>query len=211
MSVRQGLLALLAQQPMYGAQLRSEFEARTGGTWPLNVGQVYTTLARLERDGLVEASGGPDEEGRIAYALTDAGRAEASRWWLTPVTRESSPRDELVIKLALAVTLPGVDVPAVVQAQRTATLRHLRDLTRLKSRAGHTGEEPEGEHDLAWSLVLEHHLFAAEAEARWLDHVEARLARASRAPRTSRHVDAGPETGATPRAAGRSSTSGGYR
>lgn len=173
MSVRQGLMALLAQEPMYGARLRTEFEARTGGTWPLNVGQVYTTLARLERDGLVVASGGADDEGRIAYALTDSGRAEISRWWLTPVTRESSPRDELVIKLALAVTLPGVDVAAVVQAQRTATLKHLRDLTRLKARA----EAPADGRDLAWSLVLEHHLFAAEAEARWLDHIETALAR----------------------------------
>ena len=62
MSIRHGLLALLAQEPMYGAQLRSEFESRTGGTWPLNVGQVYTTLSRLERDGLVEAAGGADGE-----------------------------------------------------------------------------------------------------------------------------------------------------
>ncbi len=178
MSVRQGLMALLAQEPMYGARLRAEFEARTGGTWPLNVGQVYTTLARLERDGLVEALGGADDEGRIAYTLTDSGRAEISRWWLTPVTRESTPRDELVIKLALAVTLPGIDVATVVQTQRTATLKHLRDLTRLKSRAN----EPVDGRDLAWSLVLENHLFAAEAEARWLDHVEARLARAAGMP-----------------------------
>lgn len=178
MSVKQGLMALLAQEPMYGARLRAEFEARTGGTWPLNVGQVYTTLARLERDGLVEALGGADDEGRIAYALTNSGRAEISRWWLTPVTRESTPRDELVIKLALAVTLPGIDVATVVQTQRTATLKHLRDLTRLKSRA----DEPVDGRDLAWSLVLENHLFAAEAEARWLDHVEARLARAAGMP-----------------------------
>ena len=178
MSVKQGLLALLAQEPMYGARLRAEFEARTGGTWPLNVGQVYTTLTRLERDGFVEALGGADDEGRIAYALTDAGRVEISRWWLTPVTRESTPRDELVIKLALAVTLPGIDVARVVQTQRTATLKHLRDLTRLKARA----DEPVDGRDLAWSLVLENHLFAAEAEARWLDHVEARLARAAGMP-----------------------------
>ena len=165
-------MALLAEEPMYGARLRAEFEARTGGTWPLNVGQVYTTLSRLERDGLVVATGG-DDEGRIEYALTDSGRAEISQWWLTPVTREASPRDELVIKLALAVTLPGVDVAAVVQAQRTATLKHLRDLTRLKARA----EEPADGRDLAWSLVLENHLFAAEAEARWLDHIESALSR----------------------------------
>ncbi len=173
MSVKQGLLALLAEEPMYGARLRSEFEARTGGTWPLNVGQVYTTLSRLERDGLVEPVGGADEEGRIAYRLTEQGRAEIDAWWRTPVDRDSTPRDELVIKLALAVTSPGVDVAAVVQTQRTATLKHLRDLTRLKSRAP---DDP-APHDLAWQLVLENLLFNGEAEVRWLDHVESTLAR----------------------------------
>jgi DNA-binding PadR family transcriptional regulator len=49
-SVRHALLALLSEGPKYGLQLREEFEARTGEVWPLNVGQVYTTLQRLERD-----------------------------------------------------------------------------------------------------------------------------------------------------------------
>jgi DNA-binding PadR family transcriptional regulator len=170
MSVRQALLALLDEQPMYGAQLRAQFERRTGGTWPLNVGQVYQTLARLERDGLVEPAGGPDEDGRIAYRLTKAGRAASASWWTTPVDRAEAPRDELVIKLALAVTVPGVDVPAVVQTQRTQTLRQLQDLTRLKQQA-------DAREDLAWLLVLDNLVFAAEAEVRWLDHVEARLVR----------------------------------
>ena len=132
MSVRSGLMALLAEGEKYGAQLRSEFEARTGATWPLNVGQVYTTLDRLVRDGLVESAGPSDAEGRIAYRLTPAGHAELGAWWTTPVDRTSTPRDELTIKLALAVTAPAVDVQRVVQTQRTATLRHLHDLTRLK-------------------------------------------------------------------------------
>ena len=184
MSIRQGLLALLAQQPMYGAQLRVEFERRTGGTWPLNVGQVYTTLSRLDRDGLVEAAGGSDEEGRIAYRLTAAGREAVGRWWLTPVDRSDHPRDELAIKLALAVTVHDVDVPAVVQAQRTQSLRGLQDLTRLKQRA--TAED-----DLAWLLVLEHLVFTAEAEVRWLDHVESRLLRREgTAPAPSTPVEA---------------------
>ena len=185
MSVRLGILALLAEDNMYGAQLRAEVEARTGGTWPLNIGQVYTTLTRLERDGLVTQTGGPDDEGRIAYALTTAGRAEVDGWWLTPVDRSSTPRDELVIKLALSVTAVGVDVTRVVQTQRTATLRHLRDLTKLKRSAA-----TETETDLAWLLVLDNLIFTSEAEVRWLDHVESTLARYSSLPRRAAVADA---------------------
>ena len=185
MSIRRGLLALLAQEPMYGAQLRSEFESRTGGTWPLNVGQVYTTLSRLERDGLVEAAGSPDDEGRIGYRLTEEGQAQVARWWAAPVDRADTPRDELVIKLALAVTVPGVDVHRIVQTQRTATLRHLQDLTKLKrATSDEAGGRATGQqNELAWLLVLDNLVYAAEAEIRWLDHVETRLAReATRAP-----------------------------
>lgn len=185
MSIRLGLLALLDEEPMYGARLRAEFEARTGGTWPLNIGQVYTTLGRLERDGLVAQQGPADDDGRIGYALTDAGRAEVRSWWARPVDRGDTPRDELVIKLALAVTAPDVDVAAVVQTQRTASLRHLRDLTRLKRDplAAERDGGPLPRADLAWLLVLENLIFAAESETRWLDHVEARLAReATRGP-----------------------------
>jgi DNA-binding PadR family transcriptional regulator len=192
MSIRRGLLALLAQEPMYGAQLRSEFESRTGGTWPLNVGQVYTTLARLERDGLVEhgelveGAGGADDEGRIDYRLTDPGRAEVERWWSDPVDRADTPRDELVIKLALAVTVPDVDMQRLVQTQRTATLRHLQDLTKLKRSTSDEadGRGPTEQKELAWLLVLDNLVYAAEAEIRWLDHVESRLAReATRTPK----------------------------
>ena len=189
MSIRHGLLALLAQEPMYGAQLRSEFESRTGGTWPLNVGQVYTTLARLDRDGFVEAAGGADAEGRIAYRLTTQGQTEVTRWWAAAVDRGDTPRDELVIKLALAVTMPGVDVRRLVQTQRTATLRHLQALTKLKSR---TPEVAVGRNELSWLLVLDNLVFAAEAEVRWLDHVETRLARETgRGPETGRAAEAG--------------------
>lgn len=203
MSVKYGLLALLATEPMYGARLRSEFEARTGGTWPLNVGQVYTTLGRLERDGLVESVGAADEEGRIAYRLTGPGREAIRDWWAQPVDRSNTPRDELVIKLALAVTVPGVDVERVVQTQRTATVRHLRDLTRLKSQAGQdesTNDHAAYDHtsnDHAWRLVIDNLIFAAEAEVRWLDHVEADLAREAARPRRQ----AAPSTAAAHNAA----------
>ena len=128
-SVRHGLLALLAEGPSYGYQLRTRLEARTGGTWPLNIGQVYTTLARLERDGLVEPhapeDAGGDGDGKVTYRITDGGRAELGRWFVTPLERQGRPRDELAIKLAMALTTPGVDVRAIVQAQRGSTLRAL--------------------------------------------------------------------------------------
>jgi DNA-binding PadR family transcriptional regulator len=168
MSIRHGLLALLERGPMYGYQLRTEFESSTGATWPLNIGQVYTTLTRLERDGLVQPAGA-DEEGRVVYAITSHGRAELIAWFATPVTREGRPRDELAIKLALAVTTPGVDVTEVVQTQRQATMTSLQELTRLKARTGG------GADDLAWKLVLDALVYQGEAEIRWLDHCEARV------------------------------------
>src|SRR5688572_9565473 len=116
MSIRHGLLALLAQGPRYGYQLRTEFESSIGSTWPLNIGQVYSTLSRLERDELV-LRGDADEEGRFVYRITPEGRAEVRRWFATPVERTDRPRDELAIKLAMAVTTPGVNVGDVVQTQ----------------------------------------------------------------------------------------------
>ncbi len=168
MSIKHGLLALLERGPMYGYQLRVAFEESTGGTWPLNIGQVYTTLSRLERDELVRAL--PENEGgQRPYEITEAGRADLAGWFGTPIRRSDRPRDELAIKLALALTTPGVDALGVMQTQRTATMRTLQEYTRLKSGTG-TG-------DLAWRLVLDAMIFQAEAEVRWLDHCEASLAR----------------------------------
>lgn len=164
MSIKLSLLALLDEQPMYGAQLRTEFEARTGGTWPLNIGQVYTTLDRLVRDDLIEIDG-VDEEGRTRYRLTADGRATVIDWWRRPVAVDPAPRSELAIKIALAATMAGVDVHHLVQTQRTATMRRIADLTRLRRHAD----------GLAFQLVTDHLIFAAEAEARWLDHVQASL------------------------------------
>lgn len=172
MAIRHGLLALLDQSQMYGYQLKSEFEARTGSTWPLNVGQVYTTLGRLERDGLVESADA--NGGQIFYRITAAGQRELRQWFEAPVSREAPPRDELAIKLAMAITAPGVEVLAIIQSQRTHTLRAMRDYTRLKSSTEET--------DVAWLLVVDSLIFQAEAEIRWLDHCESWLAR-HRAPK----------------------------
>ena len=176
MSVRQSLLAILDQGPCYGYQLRTEFDRRTGSIWPLNVGQIYGTLDRLERDGLVEKAD-LDADGQIYYQITDAGKGEVRDWLGSPVVRSAAARDELAIKLAIAVTLPGVDIVRVIQVQRSTTLQSLQELTRAKNASG----DPESAEDLAWLLVVDSLIFAAEAEVRWLDHSETRLARASAA------------------------------
>src|SRR4029453_7250040 len=104
MSVRHALLALLSEGPKYGLQLRSEFEDRTGEVWPLNVGQVYTTLQRLERDGL-GASGRDSGDGgpQKGFPTPPAGAAELAAWLRTPPPDPAPPRDELVIKVLVAL------------------------------------------------------------------------------------------------------------
>ena len=184
MSIKLALLALLAERPMHGYLLRQEFEARTGATWPLNIGQVYTTLGRLQRDGLVDENG-HGEDGSVIYELTDDGRHTVASWWYRPVDRDAPARDELAIKVALAVTAPGVEPQSVIQAQRVESLRSLQEYTRLKAAIA----EPPPDDELAWLLVLDSLVFSAEAEVRWLDHIEQRLARSSRpAPSTSSPV-----------------------
>lgn len=167
MSVRLSLLAILDQGPCYGYQLRAEFDRRTGSTWPLNVGQIYNTLDRLERDGLVE-KGDIDEQGHVYWQITDAGAAEVRAWLASPVERGQGTRDELAIKLAVAATLPGVDVVETIRTQRRASLSRVEALR--------AASEPDGRGDLARSLIVDSMIFAAEAEVQWLDRTEQRLA-----------------------------------
>ena len=170
MSVRQSLLAILAQGPCYGYQLRHEFERRTGSTWPLNVGQIYNTLERLERDGLV-VRGSADAQGHVYWEITDAGSAEVDEWLGSPMERAQAVRGPLALKIAMAATLPGADASELIETQRTSTAAHLETLR--ARRAGHEDASPEG---LARALVLESQLFAVEAELRWLDHAAGRIA-----------------------------------
>src|ERR1700739_2735142 len=118
MSVRHALLALLSEGPKYGLQLREEFEARTGEVWPLNIGQVYTTLQRLERDGLIESDGTGDEGPQKGFRLTAAGGGDLGTWLRTPPDLSLPPRDELVIKVLVALRLPGTSAHDVMQAHR---------------------------------------------------------------------------------------------
>jgi DNA-binding PadR family transcriptional regulator len=170
MSIRHALLALLSEGPKYGLQLRQEFVARTGEVWPLNVGQVYTTLQRLERDGLVASEG--DEDGpQKGFRITPDGEAELATWLRTPPDLSSPPRDELVIKILIALQLPDLDVPAVVQAHRRYLVQLMQEWTRLKEYAA--------DRDLGFGLAVDAELFRLDAVVRWLDAADGRIRRAA--------------------------------
>ncbi len=181
MSVRHALLALLSEGPKYGLQLRHEFEARTGEVWPLNVGQVYTTLQRLERDGLV-ASEGADEGPKKGYRITDPGRDELLAWLNTPLDEGQPPRDELLIKVLVATQVSGVAIGDVIQVHRRHLVEQMQRYTAVKADAA--------DGDVALALVVDAELFRLEGAVRWLDIAEIRLAGAAMSVRVVAAADA---------------------
>jgi DNA-binding PadR family transcriptional regulator len=173
-SVPYALLALLSEGPKYGLQLREEFEAGTGEVWPLNVGQVYKTLGRLERDGLAESDGTGQDGPQKRFRITVDGRQALAAWLRTPPDLSSPPRDELVMKVLVAARVPGTDVHEVIVAHRLHLLELMQQWTRLK--------EGEARDDLGLALVVDAELFRLDAVIRWLDAADVRLARAAAAP-----------------------------
>ena len=171
MSVAHALLALLSEGPSYGLQLRQEFEARTGEVWPLNVGQVYTTLQRLERDGLVEGDGDDDGGPQKYFRITGDGEAELAGWLRTPPDLSSPPRDELVIKVLVAGRMPDVDVHEVIQVHRRHLVELMQQWTRIK--------EDAADDDIGLVLAVDAELFRLESVTRWLDTADARFRRFS--------------------------------
>ena len=135
MSVPHALLALLSEGPKFGLRLQTEFESRTGEVWPLNVGQVYTTLQRLERDGLVESDDGEAERSRKLFRITAAGARELGEWLRTPPELVPPPRDELVIKVLVALQVPGTDVHEILQVHRRHAIEVMQRYTQVKAAA----------------------------------------------------------------------------
>jgi len=166
MSVPHALLALLSEGPKYGMRLQNEFESRTGEVWPLNVGQVYTTLQRLERDRLVEADG-EGGRSRKRYRITSAGARELAEWLRTPPELVPPPRDELVIKVLVALQIPTIDIHELLQVHRRQVIEVMQRYTQVKAAAA--------QDDLALALVADAELFRLEAIVRWLDAADVRL------------------------------------
>jgi DNA-binding PadR family transcriptional regulator len=174
-SVRHALLALLSEGPKYGLRLREEFEERTGEVWPLNIGQVYTTLQRLERDGLVESQDDDERDSpRKRFLITADGELELAAWLRTPPDMSSPPRDELVIKVLVALRLPGTDVREVIQAHRRYLVELMQQWTRIK--------DVDAGRDLALGLAVDAELFRLDAVVRWLDAADGRIKRAALEP-----------------------------
>jgi len=178
MGIREGLLVLLAGGANHGYQLKLDFEQATVDAWPLNVGQVYSTLQRLERDGFV-AETTTDEEGRVSYALTEAGTREYRSWMTAPEQRPVPHRDEVAMKVLLATVPNAVDATEVIEEQRRATMANLQEYSRLRN-----GIEPDSA-DLALLLQLDRLILLRQVELRWLDDVEERLASIERKPKTA--------------------------
>lgn len=174
MSIKHSLLALMSTGPKYGFQLRQEFEATTGDIWPLNVGQVYTTLQRLERDGLVESDDPAVDERQRNYRITRAGDEELAAWLRTPPDLARPPRDELVMKVLVASALPGVNVHDVIQIHRRYVVEVMQQWTRLKENEMHA--------DLGFTLAVDAELYRLDAVTRWLDTADGRLRRAETEP-----------------------------
>lgn len=182
MAVREGLLVLLADRPRHGYDLRTEFVARTGDLWLLNSGQVYTTLERLERDGLVTSIDDADDQSgrRRIYSLTPEGRS-ALEEWLSSVDADDEPRRDLVMKVLLAAHFEHSVAIATIDRLRHHLLDRLHEMRRRQRSDAVT---------LAGGLVADALVARVEADLRWLDRAEQRLdahrASSPANPRTTR-------------------------
>ncbi len=165
MSIGHTFLGLLESGPRHGYDLKRTFDERFGQDRPLAYGQVYATLARLLKNGLVRVDGTEPGEGpeRKRYAITDAGVTDIAGWLERPEKPEPYLHSTLYTKIVLAL-MTGRPAHTVLDTQRTEHLRLMRDLTRRKAGG-----------DLADQLVCDHALFHLEADLRWLELTAARL------------------------------------
>jgi DNA-binding PadR family transcriptional regulator len=162
------ILAMLASSPAHGYELKRELEQHFGAALPpLNTGQIYTSLARLERDGLVDADRVAQDSrpNKRVYRLTTDGRAALDEW-VTQPTPGTRLRDEFFMKLVLAGRAGIADPQVLIERQRGSYLQALRDLDRLSGAAN--GEWAE-------SLLIEGAALHLEADLKWLAMCEERL------------------------------------
>jgi DNA-binding PadR family transcriptional regulator len=162
MSLKFGILGLLTEEPLHGYEVKSRFETMVGGTWDVNIGQVYSTLQRLERDGMVEAAGERGDRGKQAYQLTERGQRELAEWLAQPEAEPQELRQDLFVKLLLVRRLANGNLQGLLMRQRRVYLQRLRDLAELERRM-----RQEGRDDLL--LLIKGAVLHTEADIKWLD------------------------------------------
>jgi DNA-binding PadR family transcriptional regulator len=162
MSLKYGILGLLAEQPLHGYEVKNRFESLLGGSWEVNFGQTYTTLQRLERDQLVEAAGQRGDRGKLAYRLTEGGRRALQEWLTQPESGPQQVREEIYVKLLLSTRLANGGLDELLAAQRRVYLQRLKDLSELEE-----GARRDGRDDLV--LLFMGAILHTEADLKWTD------------------------------------------
>ena len=164
MSLRYGVLGLLKEEPLHGYEVKNRFEAMLGGTWEVNVGQIYMTLQRLERDGLVRPVGARGDRGKQTYELSPDGRKALDQWLGQPDSGPQQMREDIYVKLLLAARIANGDLQGMLARQKRSYLQRLRDLNRLEERARRDGRV-----DLA--RLVRGALLHTEADLKWVDEL----------------------------------------
>src|SRR5437868_15311072 len=163
-SLKYGVLGLLAEEPLHGYEVKNRFEAMLGGTWEVNIGQVYTTLQRLERDGLVRPVGSRGDRGKLLYELLEPGRTALNAWLSAPDQGPQQLHEDIYVKLLLATRIANGDLQGMLARQKRAYLQRLRDLNQLEDRA-----KRDGRIDLA--RLVRGALLHTEADLKWMDEL----------------------------------------
>jgi DNA-binding PadR family transcriptional regulator len=139
MPLHHAVLALLADKPAHGYELRSSFEQAVGDQWGgLNIGHLYQIIDRLSRDALIESERQPQpvKPDRVVHHLTPAGRAELDRWLSEPSSRLRGYRDDFFLKLMAAVQAGDPEtLDGVLRRQRAHLLRELHSLAEARRQA----------------------------------------------------------------------------
>ena len=164
MSLKYGVLGLLAEEPLHGYEVKNRFESMLGGTWEVNIGQIYTTLQRLERDGLVRPAGARGDRGKQLYELSPDGQKALDHWLGEPDSGPQQLHEDIYVKLLLAARVANGDLHALLGRQKRAYLQRLRDLNRLEERA-----RRDGRIDLA--RLVRGALLHTEADIKWIDEL----------------------------------------
>jgi DNA-binding PadR family transcriptional regulator len=162
MSLKFGILGLLSREPLHGYEVKQRFEELLGGTWEVNIGQVYTTFQRLERDHLIQPQGSRGDRGKLSYTITDAGRQAFEQWLGQPPEHPQQLREDIYVKLLLAGRLANGRLDHILNGQRRVCLQRLHDLGELEARA-----RREGRTDLA--LMVAGAILHTEADLKWID------------------------------------------